>query len=331
MTTLGIDLGTANTVVCHPRRGIVLNEPSIMMVRDAARGRSRLAGWGHDAQDLVGRTPAGLSGLRPLSDGVVVELDSARTYLRAVVQAAGGYRSRVIRPRAVIGVPGGATPLERRALVEAAEQAHITRGHLLAEPIAGALGCGVDPMGRRTHMVVDIGGGTAEVTAFCYGGIVAHRSCRVAGDEMTLAVYQYLRQEHGFVVSEVAAERLKIRASVEESPSMVVQGQDAATGRARLVTVEVQEILDAVRPVVDAIISTLGASLEDLPPQAVTDVSEEGVLAFGGGALTRGLPKLLEAALGFAVRPADEPLTCVAKGAALAARYPSVLSAYGLA
>lgn len=330
MTTLGIDLGTANTVVCHPRRGILLDEPSVMVLRNNAGRRSRLVGWGQQAHDLLGRTPTGMTVVRPLSDGVVVDLETARTYLRAVVRSAGGYTGRLARPRAVIGVPAGATPLERRALLEAAEQAKITQGQLLAEPIAGALGCGLDPLERRTHMVVDIGGGTSEVTAFCFGGIVGHRSSRVAGDEMTFAVYQYLRQERGIVVGELAAEKLKIDVSQEDAQSLVVQGQDAATGRPRLATVDVEEIASAVRPVVEAVISTLAACLEDLPPQAVTDVHEQGVLAFGGGAQMRGLPKMLEAALGFAVHVASRPLTCVAEGAAVATRRPSVLSAYAL-
>ncbi len=299
-----------------------------MVLRDGGGRRRRLVGWGREAHDLLGRVPTGMTAVRPLSDGVVVDLETARTYLRAVVRSAGGHARRLSRTRAVIGVPAGATPLERRALLEAADQARVAQGHLLAEPIAGALGCGVDPMERRTHMVVDIGGGTSEVTAFCYGGIVGHRSSRVAGDEMTFAVYQYLRQERGLVVGERAAEQLKIEASEGEAPSLVVQGQDAATGRPRLATVEVEEVAAAVRPVVEAVIGTLAACLEDLPPQAVTDVHEEGVLAFGGGARMRGLAKLLESAFGFAVRVADEPLTCVAEGAAIAVRRPAVLSAY---
>lgn len=330
MTSLGIDLGTANTVVCHPKRGILLDEPSVMVLRAGGARRGRLVGWGGEAHDLLGRTPAGMTAVRPLSDGVVVDLETARTYLRAVVRSSGGYTRRMARPRAVIGVPAGSTPLERRALLEAAEQAHVAQGRLLAEPIAGAMGCGLDPLERRTHMVVDVGGGTSEVTAFCYGGIVAHRTSRTAGDEMTFAVYQYLRQERGLVIGELAAERLKIEASEQDAPSLVVQGQDAATGRPRMATVDIEEIAEAVRPVVESVIATLTACLEDLPPQAVSDIHDEGIVAFGGGSQMRGFAKLLENAFGFAVRVADNPLTCVAEGAAAAFRRPGVLSAYAL-
>jgi rod shape-determining protein MreB len=233
------------------------------------------------------------------------------------------------RRRAVIGVPAGATLVERRALLEAAADARLRKASLIAEPIAGAVGCGLNPLEPRTHMVVDIGGGTAEVTAFCYGGLVAHRSCRLAGDEMSHGVYQYLRQKHELIVSEHGAEEIKIRASTEESPSMVVEGTDAATGRPRHLTLELDEVNEAIRPVTGAMIQALTGCLEDLPPRSAMDVMAEGVLVFGGGALMRGLDKVLEAELGFSVHLAERPLTCVAEGAALCARQPAVLDAYG--
>jgi rod shape-determining protein MreB len=325
---LGIDLGTANTVVCHTTRGIVLNEPSVMLLRADRSRRSRPLSLGAEARALMGRTPGGVSAVRPLQDGVVVDLEVARAFLRAVLRQAPlpFWERRGVR--AVIGVPAGATPLERRALIEAAGEAHLQRTTLLDEPMAGAIGAGLDPLERRAHMVVDVGGGTAEVTAFCYGGVLANRSCRVAGDEMTFAVYRFLRLAHGVVVGELVAEDVKIRAASEESPSFVVQGQDVGTGRPRLVTVAVDEIVEAIRPVTDAIISTLAACLEDLSAQAVTDVNEEGIVAFGGGALLRGFDKALESALGFSVRVADRPLTCVAEGAARCVGDPAILRAY---
>lgn len=330
MSGLGIDLGTANTVVCDPRRGVVLDEPSVMVLRGTGRsGRIKDVLAGRDARALLGRCPVGLTVLRPLQDGVIVDLEAARAYLSAVLARVGDSAMHSARHRrAVIGVPAGATALERRALVEAAEEAGLRRVRLLAEPVAGAMGCGIDPLEPRAHMVVDIGGGTSEVTAFCFGGILAHRSCRVAGDEMTLALYQYLRAEHQLIVGELTAEQIKCQVAVEEQLSLVAQGLDAATGRPRLVTLGVGEVLEAIAPTVTTIVTALATTLEDLPPQAVNDILDEGVWSFGGGSLLRGFGKILEDALGFSVRSGDRPLTCVAEGAAAALGRHDVLDAF---
>jgi rod shape-determining protein MreB len=329
MSGFGIDLGTANTVVCHRRRGIVLDEPSVMVVRASSRAKHvapLLAG--REARALIGRCPVGLATVRPLHDGVIVDLEAARAFILAMLSQTAGRSWRRIRPRAVIGVPAGATALERRALLEAADEAGIRRARLVPEPIAGALGCGVNPLEPRAHMVVDVGGGTAEVTGFCFGGVLTRRSCRVAGDEMTLALYQYLRTQHQLVVGELTAESVKCQLTHEENSSLVAQGLDAATGRPRLVTLGIGEVVDALRPTVDTIISTLANCLEDLPPQAVNDILEEGVWAFGGGTLLRGFDKLLEDAFAFPVRLASRPLTCVAEGAAECLSHPEVLDAF---
>ncbi|NMI02284.1 rod shape-determining protein [Pseudonocardia acidicola] len=329
MVELGIDLGTANTVVCDTAQGIVLDEPSVMLLRSGRARRGTVVAVGRDACDLVGRTPAGITAVRPLHDGVVTDLEVARMYLRAVLRriTRGSWQRNHVR--AVIGVPVGATALERRALLEAADEAGISRATSLDEPIAGAVGCGIDPLERRVHMVVDVGGGTAEVTAFCYGGVLAHRSCRVAGDEMTLGVYNYLREQHQLLVGELAAEEAKIRASLEEEPSLVVQGRDAATGRPRLATIPLAEVAEILRPISATIIKTLAACLDDLPPQAVGDVLADGVLVFGGGSLARGFDQSLERAFGFPVKAAEQPLICVAEGAARSLHNPALLEAYG--
>jgi rod shape-determining protein MreB len=324
----GIDLGTANTVVCHPRRGLVLNEPSVMVVRTDGKRRPQPLLVGQAARELIGRTPVGIMTIRPLRDGVITDLESARAFIVAILRLVTRRPWERVRPRAVIGVPVGATALERRAVVEAAEEAGIGRASLIPEPVAGAIGSLVDPLEPRAHMVVDVGGGTAEVTAFCFGGILAHRSCRVAGDEMTIALYQYLRQEHGVVVGELTAEDIKLRVGAEEEGSLVVEGRDSTTGRPRLVTLATEEVVEAIRPTSDGIIQALANCLEDLPPQTVSDIMGEGVLAFGGGALLRGFPSLLEDAFGFRVRLVDHPLTCVAEGAAACLLRPEVLTAY---
>ena len=329
MSRFGIDLGTANTVVAHQQRGIVLNEPSVMVVRTDQRGRRITPVMvGNAARALMGRCPVGLTTVRPLRDGVIVDLEAARAYIVGVLSRITEHPWQRIRPRAVIGVPAGATALERRALVEAADEAGIRRVRLLPEPIAGALGSGIDPLEPRAHMVVDLGGGTSEVTAFCYGGILAHRSCRVAGDEMTLALFQYLRSQHQLIVGELTAELVKCQASADPNTSLVAQGMDAATGRPRLVTLGISEVVEAIRPTVDTILATLVNCLEDLPPQAANDILEHGVVAFGGGSLLRGFDKLLEDSFAFPVRLAERPLTCVAEGAAASLSRKDVLQAF---
>ena len=324
---LGIDLGTANTVVSHARRGILYDEPTVMLLRSGRSRRERVVAVGHEAADLLGRTPAGLSAVRPLQDGVVTDLETARTYLRAVLHRAGrGWSPGV---RAVIGVPVGSSALEQRALLEAAEEAGIRPVTALAEPVAGAVGCGIDPMERRVHMVVDVGGGTAETAAFCFGGVLASRTSTRAGEEMTRAVARHVREQHQLQVGDLEAEALKIRAGTELDGPLVVQGRDVTTGRPRLATVQPAEVAEAVRPVVDDVVATLSACLDDLAPQAVSDVMAEGVLVIGGASQVPGFAAELERSLGLPVKLGEEPLTCVADGAARALRDRRLLAAYG--
>jgi rod shape-determining protein MreB len=330
MTGFGIDLGTANTVVCHPRHGVVLDEPSVMVVRTSElRSRKiRPLLLGEEARDLMGRCPVSLTAVRPLHDGVIVDLEAARAFMLGVMDRLAVPPWERVRPRAVVGVPAGATALERRALLEVADEAGIRKTELVPEPIAGAVGCGLDPLEPRAHMVLDIGGGTSEVTAFCYGGVLTHRTSRMAGDEMTLALYRYLRSEHQLLVGELTAEALKCTVDAEEGLSTVVQGIDLGTGRPRLLTLESEEVLDALRPTADAVLSALAGALDDLPPQAADDILLDGLTVFGGSSLLRGFDKLVESAFAFPVRMAERPLTCVAEGAARCLRDPAVLRAY---
>jgi rod shape-determining protein MreB len=325
----GIDLGTANTVVCHPARGVVLNEPSVMAV--ASHGRSKNGApvlVGHAARELMARPPVGMKAIRPLHDGVITDLEFGRTFIVAVLRRVALRFGERFRPRAIIGVPAGASGAERRVLVEAAEEANIGRALLIPEPIAGALGCGLNPLGSRAHLVVDVGGGTSEVAGFCFGGILATRSCRVAGDEMTLALHHYLRQEHRILVGELTVEDLKIRVRDERSGPLPVDGLDAGSGRPKQIVLHPEEAVEAIRPTSEAIVRMISACLEALPPQAAGDVIQDGVLAFGGGSLLRGFDKLLADAFGLPVHIAPRPLTCVAEGAALCFDYPDVVRSY---
>ncbi len=324
---VGIDLGTATTVVSDVRRGIVYDEPSVMLLRRGNGRRERVFAVGREASDLLGRAPSGFAAVRPLQDGVVTDLETARVYLRSVLRRA-GQRMRGVPVRAVVGVPVGSTALEHRALLEAAEEAGIRPARALDESIAGAVGCGVDPLERRVHMVIDVGGGTAEAAAFCFGGVLAHRTSKLAGDEMTVAVSRYVREQHQLYLGDLDAEDLKIRSGADDDGPLVVHGRDAATGRPRLATVQPAEVTDAVRPIVEEIVRTLAACLDDLEPQALADVLADGVLVFGGSSLVQGFPKELERSLGLPVTLAKEPTTCVAAGAARALRNRPLLKAY---
>lgn len=327
MRGFGIDLGTANTVVGIPDEGIVLNEPSLMMVR--ATERRRALAIGRDASDLLDRTPPAIVPVRPICDGVIVDLETARTYVTAVLAQVAPRHRYGMRPTGVIATPVSATPLERRALLEVGHEAGLRKVGLVPGPVAGALGCGIDPLEPRAHLVVDIGGGTSEVTALCYGGILSHRSCRIAGDDLTSAILRYLRAEHKIVVGELTAERAKVGApDTADERSLVVEGRDAATGRARLVTLETEEVMDAIRPTTTSIVQTLSTCLDDLPPRAISDVMSEGILAIGGGSMLRGVPQLLEEAFGLPVKTAERPLTCVAEGATSCIEHADVIAAY---
>jgi rod shape-determining protein MreB and related proteins len=325
----GIDLGTANTVVCRPAGTVVLNEPSVMVVRTDDHREAVLVGTA--ARELMGRTPVGMATVRPIRDGVITDLETARAFIVSILRRVTRRPWERLRPRAVVGVPSGATTLERRALVEAVEEAGVGRVDLVPEPIAGAVGCGIDPLSRRAHMVVDVGGGTAEVTAFCYGGILANDSSRVAGDEMTLALHQYLRQAHQVLVGELTAEDLKmhLRQPVDGTTPLSVEGRNLLTGRPALLTLDPDEVAEALKPTVDGIIDALASCLDDLPPQASGDIMQDGVLAFGGGSLLEGFERRLEEAFGFSVRLASRPLTCVAEGAGAILTQPDIAAAYG--
>lgn len=323
----GIDLGTANTVVCKPPRQIVLNEPSVMVM--SANGSREPVLVGREARELMGRTPVGMVTVRPIRDGVITDLQTARAFIVAILRRAFRNPWERIRPHVVVGVPSGATSLERRALVEAVEEAGGGRVDLIPEPVAGAVGCGIDPLAPRAHMVVDVGGGTAEVTAFCFGGILASQSCRIAGDEMTIALHTYLRQEHQFLVGELTAEDLKMRLRAGDGNGpLIVEGRDLVTGRPRMLSLDTAEVAEALKPTVDGIVEALATCLGEIPPQAVGDIMQDGVLAFGGGSLLRGFETRLEEVFGFRVHHAERPLTCVAEGAAALLDQPRVIAAF---
>ena len=325
---ISIDLGTANTLVWDASNGMLYNQPTMMALSFNGGRHSDVIGVGEAAEELVGRSPEGVEVVRPLRDGVITDLETTRRFLREILADITPTWLQRRRLSVVIGVPAGATALERRALLEAAEEAGIGRAHLLPEPVCGAVGCGVDPLQARAHLVVDIGAGTSEVAAFGSGGLLCYRSSPVAGDEMTLALHQFIRHEHQLVVGELQAEQAKIRAFSDPSPSMVVEGRDAVSGKARVVNLSAEEVTGAVAPVIDEILSTLTGCLDDLPPQSVSDIMSEGVIIVGGASLVPGFNKRVEDAFGVASLPAEDPLTRVAEGGARCLANPDILAAY---
>ncbi len=325
MAEVGIDLGTATTVVCHPRDGVVHDEPTVLVEWPGPRGRELLLGA--EAMALIGRTPARARIGHPVRGGAVTDLALMRTYLAVLVRrtAHGPWARR--RIRAVLSCPVDATPLERRALLEAAQEAGMSRADLVPAPLAGALGCGVDIAESRVHVIVDVGAGTAEIAVFCRGAVLAHRACRQAGDEAAGAVRRYVREAYGLHVTDTDAGALTVGSAAPGSEPLPAVGRDAASGRPRVITVEAAEIELAVAPVTRAMIATLATCLDDLPVAAVSDLLEGGIVLLGGGALAPRVRDGLEAGLGLPVKVPERPTTCVAEGLALATEHRDLLAA----
>lgn len=324
-----MDVGTVSTVVCNAEGELVFDEPSVLL-HQRTDGRGRRVTIGREAADLIGRLPPGVTAIRPVRHGVITDLDTARTFLRMVVRQVLPHPWQRGRAQAVVGVPAGATLLEQRALLEALEESGIARAVAIDEPVAGALGCGIDPMDRRVHMVVDIGGGTAEASAFCFGGVLAGRSCHTGGGDMTLAVSRHVREHHHLILGELAAEQLTVRSGeVPDTTEIVVHGRDSDSGRPQSVTVAAGELQTTLAPIVASLVRFLAGCLDELPPQAIDDLAADGMVLFGGASRVRGIEQALDKAFGLPVKRAENPLTCVAEGAARAAATPGVLSAYG--
>jgi len=323
----GLDIGSDSTVVCDSGGGFLLDEPSVML--DLPRGG---VGVGREAADLVDRLPAGARAVRPVSAGVVTDLEATRRYVRAVLRRVLPRPWQRTRLTAAAVVPAGASALERRALVEAAEEAGITRVTALAAPVAAAVGCGLDPLDRRVHMVADVGAGTAEIMAVCWGEVLAVRSTRDAGDMLTAAVRRHLRDAHRLLMSPSTAQELTRRVSgAAEDGEVVVAGRDLEHTRPHSVRLPAAELHAVLDPLVARMADVLVRCLDDLPASAIDDLASDGVHLVGGAAPVRGLRAALEVGLGLPVKQVETPSTCAAQGAARALLQPDVLRAYGLA
>ncbi len=312
---LGIDLGTANTLVYVRGKGIVISEPSVVAVEYKTK---RALAVGVEAKAMVGKTPGTIVAIRPLKDGVIADFDTVEMMLRYFIQKVHVQRIMAPHPRVVIGIPSGVTEVEKRAAKDAALIAGAREAYTIEEPMAAAIGAGLPINEAVGSMIVDIGGGTTEVAVISLGGIVVNHSIRVAGDEIDDAIIQYARRDHNLVIGERSAENAKIAAGsaypLEEERTVVLRGRDLLTGLPKFVEVSSVEIRDAVSGPVNTIVDLVKLCVEETPPELVADIMERGITLAGGGALLLGLDKRLQSELRMPVYRADDPLTCVARG-----------------
>jgi len=311
---MGIDLGTANTLVYVRGRGIVLQEPSVVAVQEGTR---QVVAVGAEAKRMIGRTPGNIVAIRPMADGVIADFDVTQTMLRYFIAKASQRRS-LFRPRVVVCVPSGVTEVEKRAVIDATLQAGAREAFLIEEPMAAAIGSGLPVHEPTGNMIVDIGGGTTEVAVISLGGIVTHRSIRVAGDEMDEAIINYVKRNYNMLIGERTAEEVKIEVGsafpYEGEGSIEIRGRDLVTGLPKTLVISPEEVREALREPIQAIVEAIKVTLERTPPELAADIMDRGIVLGGGGALLRGLDRLVSEETGMPVMLADEPLLCVARG-----------------
>ena len=311
---MGIDLGTANTLVYVRGNGIVLRESSVVAVE---KDTKRALAVGEQAKLMIGRTPGNIIAVRPLLDGVIADFDVAEIMLKYFISKVHDRKS-FLKPRMVIGVPSGITGVERRAVIEAALTAGAREAHLIEEPMAAAIGAGLPVAEPTGSMVVDIGGGTTEVAVISLGGIVVSKSIRIAGDELNEAVSTYLKKAYNLAIGERTAEDIKIKLGsaypTKEEKTMEVRGLNQSEGLPRTVTISSTEIREALAEGVAEIVNAVRATLEKTPPELASDIIDRGIVLAGGGALLKGLDEIISHETQISVHIADDPLSCVALG-----------------
>lgn len=326
---LGIDLGTANTLVYEKNKGVVINEPSVVALN---LNTKEVLAVGDDAKEMIGRTPGAIVAIRPLKDGVIADFDITQAMLRNFINKALVGSFFLSKPKIVICVPSGVTGVERRAVIEAAANtgATVRNVRLMEEPMAAAIGSGL-PVGDPTgSMVVDIGGGTSEVAVVSLGGIVTSKSLRVAGDELDLSIISFIKKEFSLAIGERTAEEIKIGIACVFDPSagdiMDIRGRDLITGLPKTITISAKDVSRAISEPVTLIIDAIKQTLEKTPPELAADIMESGIMLTGGGALLRGLNRLITEETGIPVNIAEDPLGCVAIGTGIAVEHMDALS-----
>lgn len=315
---MAIDLGTTNTLMYVPKKGIVLNEPSVVAV---SLDENAVLAIGNEAKEMIGRTPESIVAHRPLRDGVIADYRVTEAMLRYLLQKAGA-STRFLRPEVLVSVPAGITSTERRAVVDAAMSAGARAAYLIKEPVAAAIGAGI-PIGESSgHMIVDIGGGTTEAAVISLGGIVTAHSARVGGNRFDEAIADHIRKRYGVVIGEQTAEAIKKTigsAMPDEVPrQMSIRGRDLASGLPREATISSLEVTEALRHPMEEVLQAIKHVLQDTPPELAADVIDKGIVLSGGGAMLRQIDQLIARAITVPVYVADDPLVCVVKGAGAA-------------
>ncbi len=311
---IGIDLGTANTLVTLRGKGIVLKEPSVVAID---RKTGAILATGHEAKDMLGRTPEQIKAVRPLKDGVIADFTATQLMLKNLISKV-CQRYNVIRPRVVVGVPSGITEVEERAVEESVLQAGAKEVYLIEEPMAAAIGANLDVAEPSGNIVVDIGGGTTEVAVISLGGIVVSNSIRVAGDELDEDIVNYIKREMNLAIGETTAEQIKMQIGcalpLMTDMSMEIRGRDLSSGLPKNIIIYSSQIQEAMQESVMEIVESVKQTLEKTPPELASDIMEKGIVLAGGGALIQNLDKLLSLKTGMPVFIAENPLDCVVKG-----------------
>jgi len=312
---MGIDLGTANTLVYVKGQGIVLSEPSVVAIN---KDTNKVRAVGNEGKNMIGRTPGNIVAVRPMKDGVIADFEITEAMLRYFINRVHDRRRLPTWPRVAICVPYGITAVEKRAVTESASQAGAKKVFTIEEPMAAAIGAGLPVQEPQGCMIVDIGGGTTEVAVISLGGIVFCKSVRVAGDEMDQAIIQHLKRTYNMMVGERTSEEIKISIGsafpLKEELEMQVKGRDQVMGLPKILTITSEEIREALREPVSAIVDAVRVTLERTPPELAADIVDRGVVLAGGGALLRGLDQLLSKETGLHVTVAEDPLSAIVLG-----------------
>ena len=311
---MAIDLGTANTLVYVRDRGIVLREPSMVAIQ---AGTSHVLAVGEEAKRMLGRTPGNIQAIRPMKDGVIADFEITEAMLRYFITKVHN-RKYGVKPRVIVAVPSGITEVEKRAVKDSATHAGARDVYLIEEPMAAAIGVGLPVQEPAGNMIVDIGGGTTEVALISLAGIVLSRSVRVAGDELDEAIIQYMKRAYNLMIGERMAEDIKIKIGsaypLEQELTMEVKGRDLVAGLPKTLTITSEEVREALQEPISTIVESVRVTLERCPPELAADLVDRGIVLAGGGALIRGIDKLLAEETGLPVHISDDPLSAVANG-----------------
>jgi len=315
---LAIDLGTSNTLIYMKGKGIVLNEPSVVAIRKGERGGDRILAVGKEAKKMLGRTPERVEAIRPIQDGVIADFEITQEMLRFFIKRVHP-RSLLMRPRIIVAVPIGVTPVEKKAILECARSAGASEVYLIEEPMAAAIGAGLPITEPTGSMVIDIGGGTTEVAVISLGGIVYSKSVRVAGNKMDEAMVQYINRNYNFLIGPSTAEHIKMTIGNafpgEDRQSLEVRGRDLVTGIPKILTIDSEEVRQMIVEELNTIIQVVRSALEQMPPELSGDILDRGIVLTGGGALLKDMDKLLREETKVPIAVAEDPLSAVVHGA----------------